>query len=61
MEMYKLVIRKTNNYPFYEKAEETFGTVDEAYKRLDEVSKDLIKQCRTGALQDYNLEIRAAQ
>jgi len=55
---YVLIIHKTNNYPFYEKTEERFGTMDVAEKRMDEVSKSLMSQCRAGTLQDYSLEIR---
>lgn len=53
--MYKLVIHKTNNYPHYEKTEETFRTLEAAEARMNEVSKELQN------MQDYNLEIRAAQ
>ena len=55
---YVLIIRKTNNYPFYERAEERFGSLNVAEKRMDEVSKCLMSQCRAGTLQDYSLEIR---
>lgn len=58
---YKLIIKTTNNYPYYKKEIESFKTFEAAYKRLDEVSKDLIGKCRKDALQDYNLEIRAAK
>ena len=57
MARYTLIIRKTNNYPFYERAEEQFETLEAAEKRLDEASKCLMGQCRKGTLQDYNLEI----
>ncbi len=57
MAKYTLIIRKTNNYPYYERAEEQFDTLEAAEKRLDEESKNLMGQCRKGKLQDYNLEI----
>lgn len=59
--MYKLVIHKTNNYPYYEKAEETFRTLDEAETRMNEISKELMRKCRANTLQNYSLEIRAAR
>ena len=59
--MYTLIIKKTNSYPYYKKTVEKFKTFEEAYKRLDEVSRELMSQCRANTLQDYNLEIRAAQ
>ena len=58
---YELIIKTTNNYPHYKKEIESFKTFEEAYNRLDEVSERLVKQCRANTLQDYNLEIRAAE
>ena len=55
---YQLIIHKTNNYPYYKKEVETFKDLESASKRLDEVSKELMSQCRAETLQDYNLEIR---
>lgn len=51
-------IFKTNNYPHYEHQTETFENEEDAMKRFDELSRELIRQCNRGELQDYSLELR---
>ena len=53
-----LHIFKTNNYPYYEHQAETFENMEDAMKRMEDLGRELIRQCNHGELQDYTLEIR---
>lgn len=52
--MKTIVIRTTNNYPYYKTFIEPVFDKD-AEKRYDELSKDLIQKVRNGELQNYEL------
>ena len=49
-----IVIRTTNNYPYYKTYIEPVSEED-AEKRYDELSKELIRKVRNGELQNYEL------
>lgn len=49
-----IVIRTTNNYPYYKVFVEPVSEKD-AEKRYDELSKELIQKVRNGELQNYEL------
>ena len=47
----------TANYPYYNHTTETVAE-EKALDRFDEISKELIRKCNAGELQDYKLELR---
>ena len=50
-------IFKTNDYPHYEHLTEIYTEAADAEKRFNELSRELIRQCNRGELQDYQLEL----
>lgn len=48
----------TTDYPRYDHTTETVAK-EKAMDRFNEISKDLIRKCNAGELQDYKLELRS--
>lgn len=54
---YRIIIRKTTNYPHYERTAREYLTLDMAERELDRISNELGKKCNAGELQDYELDL----